>query len=338
MMRLSLIGVETTRCAPNSSRKPRYWPNRPPRATSSPSTQTRGIAPHLLQGGEARGLDQRDLGHLRASCGPGHAAQRAAGILHVLPGDGGIGPGGARAPRRAPPTSRHAHRPRSRRASSPPRLPPAGACAGAAIGSCAAGRLHLARRRARRRGRCWYGRSGGRWWRAAGAGRRRRAPPRPGAPRLRPPPRRRCRPPRCRARRALPPAPRRRAPAVTLSARVKAATPLSSQTNSTGRPNSAAQFSPSRKGPRLIAPSPKKQHDDGRRSRAASAPAPHPPRSGCRPPPRHSRPACRPRNPRCAWTRPCRGNARRRGRTAPPSCRRRPRPWPAHGHGRDGWR
>ena len=48
-------------------------------------------------------------------------------------------------------------------------------------------------------------------------------------------------------------------PAVTLSARVKAATPLSSHTNSTGSLNSTAQFSPSRNGPRLTAPSPNMQ-------------------------------------------------------------------------------
>jgi hypothetical protein len=42
MMVASEIGVETTRCGPNSSRKPLYWPHSPPRATSSPSAQTVG--------------------------------------------------------------------------------------------------------------------------------------------------------------------------------------------------------------------------------------------------------------------------------------------------------
>ncbi len=50
------------------------------------------------------------------------------------------------------------------------------------------------------------------------------------------------------------------APAVSAAVRVVAANPLSSHTNNTGRPNTAAQFSPSRNGPRLIAPSPKMQH------------------------------------------------------------------------------
>ena len=58
--------------------------------------------------------------------------------------------------------------------------------------------------------------------------------------------------PQASARTAGPP------PAVTALLRVKAAKPLSSQTNSTGRRYSAAQFIPSRKGPRFTAPSPKK--------------------------------------------------------------------------------
>ena len=48
-------------------------------------------------------------------------------------------------------------------------------------------------------------------------------------------------------------------PAVIDFVRVVAAKPLSSQTNSTGSSKTFAQFSPSRNGPRLIAPSPKMQ-------------------------------------------------------------------------------
>ena len=48
-------------------------------------------------------------------------------------------------------------------------------------------------------------------------------------------------------------------PAVIAFVRVVAAKPLSSHTNSTGSSKTSAQFSPSRNGPRLIAPSPKMQ-------------------------------------------------------------------------------
>ena len=48
-------------------------------------------------------------------------------------------------------------------------------------------------------------------------------------------------------------------PAVSASVRVVAANPLSSQTKSTGSRYTAAQLSPSRKGPRFTAPSPKMQ-------------------------------------------------------------------------------
>ena len=95
--------------------------------------------------------------------------------------------------------------------------------------------------------------------RAGSAGRRRRGWRRSARAPPRRPPARRCRRsprPEARCARARAEGP---SPAVMVLVRVVAAKPLSSQTNRTGRSNTSAQFSPSRNGPRLIAPSPKMQ-------------------------------------------------------------------------------
>src|SRR3982751_4881481 len=67
MMVDSEIGVETTRSAPNSPRKSRYWPPTPPRAPAAraalPQHPAPRVAPHFLQRGAARGLDQRYFDH-----------------------------------------------------------------------------------------------------------------------------------------------------------------------------------------------------------------------------------------------------------------------------------
>ena len=153
-------------------------------------------------------------------------------------------------------------------------------------------------------------------------------------PRPRPPRRRRCRRlpsatmPRLRARAEGP------SPALMALLRVVAAKPLFSQTNRIGSELIAAQLRPSRKGPRLVAPSPKKQtticaraaqldrmggtggdHDVG---------ADHAVRAR----------ACRPRNRRCASSRPCLCRSRLPCRRARASSAATARPWRAYGRGR----
>ena len=78
----SEMGVETTRSGPNSSRKPLYCPHKAPRATSSPSTQTRGS--RRISWSAAR---------RPASINVTSAMTLRSHILHIVIGDRRLRPG-----------------------------------------------------------------------------------------------------------------------------------------------------------------------------------------------------------------------------------------------------
>ena len=326
MMVDSEIGVETTRSGPNSARKSLYWPHSPPRATSSPSTQTRSIAPHFLQGGAARRLDQCDFDHATApvSCTSSNATlglrprrrvrlARAPAAISAFASSMILPSSLGSMPRSASTAPSRAIGSRARASVDLLRRPPGGRIGRGVAGDAIGAHMQEMRAVAAPHGRdCDLCRIVDRH-RVVAVDRDRRDAERLGA-----------------LDHAGP-----RGHAVGARERRDAIVLAHEQHRQLvqHRPVQPLEERPAID--RAVA-----EHA-GRRSRrtsASSVPARRRPRSGCRPPPRRSRRACRRKSPRCASSRPCRGNSRSRGRTAPASCASGRRPWRWRGRARDGSR